>query len=351
MEKIVRVRPPLNLSAEDNYLFEPFVTYSLSSLSVKKYKNVVVSYTGFCWDQNDVLIKESHHDYPAQYEDYLQEVTWFQLDIFRNPENLIRLGPGKAYLQIHHPWFNYYHWMCEPILRQWMIKDRSRDLILLLPDYYGKVDYIMSSLEPFEFKDIFFIPATKCVLVEDLWMPAIKPIADSYHEREIREIRQFYLNYVQRVKGITIDRGERIYISRQKSSRRRVTNEEELQHLLEGYGFSIVYNEDYTFFEQVALYSNAKYLVSIHGAGMTNMLFMKANSTILELHKRKTNEKDWHSLAFWYMAECLGHDYYHQVCLPADPSASFYDADFIVDIGLVNKNLELIFGKRENQQR
>jgi capsular polysaccharide biosynthesis protein len=340
--KLISVNPPKNLSKEDEHLFKPFLTYKLDPVTIKRLKNVFVTYSGLCIDKKG-LVKESHHDYPDQYNDYLQEAARYFRISNDKPENLIRLKNDQIYLLIHHPWSkNYYHWICESILRVWMAKDALKDMVLLLPSYNNELGFIKRSLEPFNFKNIYFIPYKKCLYIEDLCMPQIKPVVDGYDSDKVKQIRAFYLKYVLIEKKIFLELGERIYISRRKAARKKIYNEGELEGLLRAFNFTIINAEEFTFFEQISIFSNASYLISIHGSGLTNMLFMQEKAHVLEFHKKKTNGKDWHSLAFWYLADCLGHYYYHQLCDPTDLNADYFNADFIVDIKRFEENLGLM---------
>jgi capsular polysaccharide biosynthesis protein len=79
-------------------------------------------------------------------------------------------------------------------------------------------------------------------------------------------------------------------------------------------------------------------LVGEHGSGLTNLLFMGKSTSILELHKNKTNELDHPSPLFWYMAEALEINYYHQLCETVGKE-DYFDGDYMVDIDLFEKNL------------
>ena len=150
MNKIISVSYPLNASNEEKLQFDPYLEYELAPQKVKYFKNVFITYSGLCMNHNG-LIKESHHDHPHQYQDYLIEASQYYYDATDHAENLITLNDENTYLLIHHPWFNYYHWICECIFRAWMVKSKKAKMILLLPDYYGKTDFIMAPLEPFDF--------------------------------------------------------------------------------------------------------------------------------------------------------------------------------------------------------
>lgn len=341
MNEIVTVNLPRNLSEGDKHLFAPFDTYRLSTQTVKRLRNIFVTHNGFCLEK-DRLIKECHHAYQEQYKDYLDIAARFLYDTTLHPENLIQLGADETYLMIHHPWYNYYHWICESIFRIWMVKDELRELTLLLPFEYESSDFIMNSLRPFEFKDIYFIPQRMCVRVPNLVLPQIKPVCNEYHQKEVLEIRGVYLEYIRNMKHIDVNLGDKIYVSRKKASRKKVANESEIEDVLIKYGFAIVNNEEYSFLEQICYFSKAKYLISIHGSGLTNMLFMENKAGILEFHKKKTNPTDKHSLAFWYLADCLGFDYYHQICVPTNDKDGYFDANFIVDPEELEANIALM---------
>ncbi len=340
MSDIITVRPPRNLMPEDEYLFRE-LEYHIPQLAVKKRRNIFVTYSGFCLDSKG-LIRESHHDYPNQYDDYLAEAAFYYKTATDDPENLIVLDNDDTYLLIHHPWYNYYHWLCECIFRLLLVKNDLSKMTLLLPDYYGQTDFIMGSLEPFTFKDILFIPKNKSLYIKNLCLPQIKPIVDSFDYGQLMEIRELYLQFVLQIKKININLGEKIYISREKASRKKVHNEEEIIPILKKYGFVIVNNEDYTFQEQVSIYSNVKCLASIHGSGLTSMLFMKKDSSIFEMHKRPTNDRDWHGMVFWYLADSLGYNYYHQVCEPTNPDDDYFHGNIIVDPVKLEENLKLL---------
>jgi hypothetical protein len=181
-------------------------------------------------------------------------------------------------------------------------------------------------------------PNGKSLLVKNLCLPQIKPICDSYNARHLKQVSSFYRNYVWLEKKISVNTIDKLYVSRQLAPRRKVINEDEIVKILEKYGFTIFHPERYTFLEQVAIFSRVKYLVGEHGSGLTNLLFMEKGTFILELHKDKTNELDRPAFLFWYMAEALGINYYHQLC-ETHGKEDYFDGDYIVDVDLFEKNL------------
>ena len=66
MKKIVNVPYPLNVTDENKVMYEPYLSYELSPDKIKKLKNVFVTFSGFCMN-NQGLIRECHHDFTQQY--------------------------------------------------------------------------------------------------------------------------------------------------------------------------------------------------------------------------------------------------------------------------------------------
>ena len=58
--------------------------------------------------------------------------------------------------------------------------------------------------------------------------------------------------------------------------------------------------------------SRARYVVSNHGAGLTNMLFMKDGARVLELR----HVSDYVNNCYFILASALQFDYLYQLCEP-----------------------------------
>ena len=79
------------------------------------------------------------------------------------------------------------------------------------------------------------------------------------------------------------NKNNRIYISRKKAPKRRLKNEKEFHNLIKKYGFIRIFAEDLSFRDQVKLFNSAKILISVHGAGLSNIIFSE-NLKIIEIH-------------------------------------------------------------------
>ena len=86
---------------------------------------------------------------------------------------------------------------------------------------------------------------------------------------------------------------KKIYIERNnlndnRSIRRKIINEEEVRSFLFKNGFHSVSPEFLSFREQVNLFSNADFIIGLHGAAFANIVFSKKNTKILEIQSTGT---------------------------------------------------------------
>ena len=76
---------------------------------------------------------------------------------------------------------------------------------------------------------------------------------------------------------------KRIYVSRSEANHRRILNEPEVLERLQSFGFVAVELETLSFQEQVALFAHAEVIITPHGSGLTNLIFSRPNTTVVEL--------------------------------------------------------------------
>ncbi|MCS7153750.1 MAG: glycosyltransferase family 61 protein [Bacteroidia bacterium] len=179
---------------------------------------------------------------------------------------------------IHHPWANNYsHWFIDCMPRLLSVRGYEKYSVLLPSDYQR---FAKDTLEALGVKAIiplerrFYYKVRRLILPD---MPAFDSLANYYSD--IAALRQRFLA----TWGKSSDPKLRIYLSRAKASRRKVINEQELLPVLSEYGFSIITTEGWSLAEQVSLFSQAEVLLSIHGAGLMNLLWMPEKSTIVEI--------------------------------------------------------------------
>jgi capsular polysaccharide biosynthesis protein len=140
-----------------------------------------------------------------------------------------------------------------------------------------------------------------------------------------------------------------VYVSRSKARGRRVINEEELARRLEKFDVKVIHAEDLTFRQQVELMQHTSLLISIHGAGLANMMFMPLGSKVLELIPKKNVLFDYnltrnsfkHDPCYLRLADVFSHDYYFMECRPeAGPFSGTHMANVHVDLDRIENLIE-----------
>jgi capsular polysaccharide biosynthesis protein len=109
-------------------------------------------------------------------------------------------------------------------------------------------------------------------------------------------------------------RPERLYVSRARARRRRVSNESELAELLAARGFTQVFLEDLSWNDQVGLFRSAKVVVAPHGAGLANLAFCRPGTRVVELFNRA-----YINGCYWRLSALRGLDYRPVVPPGAEP--------------------------------
>lgn len=120
---------------------------------------------------------------------------------------------------------------------------------------------------------------TVTLLCEDLIVPprCVHGVGSLVDSAPMRWMRQRALNLSTRPYG------SRLYVSRSRAATRRVSNEDHLLGALIPLGFEAVELSDLSFAEQAARFAHADIVVSAHGAGLANILFMRQGAHVVEL--------------------------------------------------------------------
>lgn len=122
---------------------------------------------------------------------------------------------------------------------------------------------------------------------------------------------------------------ERIYVTRRDSPDRRIMNEDELEPILREYGFVTYALSEIPLAEQVALFQNAKYIISPHGAGLLNLVHCRSRPRMLEVNSTSCYTRVFRSIGVlldfegynYLLSEDVGIQKGNKKDLRADPQA------------------------------
>jgi capsular polysaccharide biosynthesis protein len=241
----------------------------------------------------------------------------------------------KEYIWITDDWSQaYYHWFTEALPRLIFMNNYLETKTLLLPNNYKNKEFIVKSLYHLKIKKIKYIDKRKKVIKNLIIAPHLAPSGDN-NKYYLQELRNLFLKSFN--KYINCSSNDRIYISRSKAEKRKVSNEKEIQPILKKYGFKIINFEDYSWEKQIRICLNAKYMIGIHGAGLTNSIFMKKNSSILELRDEIKQPK-----CYMKMADSLNFKYKNQICHLSSSNQKSPNGNYIVNKKNLEKNIKVI---------
>ena len=131
---------------------------------------------------------------------------------------------------------------------------------------------------------------------------------------------------------------ELIYVARSDSANRVVTNEREVQGVLEAAGFVSVVPGSLSVRDQVRLFQGARVVVGPHGAGLTNIAFCRPGTKILELVQSSYMNPCFNRIAQGRLLE------YHAECFESPANADEPRQPWSIDTDRVAKRVASLLG-------
>ena len=327
-------RLPANFDEQDATLFEHDLNRLIPATQLLELNHVNVSSDGIVFSAGRILAES--FGYRNQFIRWANSRNLIRF-FLRNYALKTRQRLDKKALWIIDNWGSaYFHWLADALPRLYVIRDQLADSTLLLPESFKSSGYVLPSLAPFAIRDIKFVGNNQVFHCRKLLVPSHTAPSGNCNESVIGGLRQLYADYYGKMQNVSSS--EKVYISRAKAKARRVINEKDVIAVLKQHGFRVVLFEDYPFEEQVKIIMNARYVVSNHGAGLTNMLFLPPGRSVFELRKCG----DSHNNCYFVLASALDLKYYYQLCKPENPDEDAFSASVYVDLNLFRKNLELM---------
>lgn len=236
----------------------------------------------------------------------------------------VSLPVGEVYVSVHNSYRGYYHWLLESVPKLLETKRDVAEFTLLLPDSCTEAFY-SDILRLLNVMRVERLAPNTVYQVQSLALPYMAESMGDYHAQTLHNVR----NTLLQAAGITpAVANKRVYISRRKAARRKVLNEVEVEQLLACYGFESVCFEDLTFEEQLRLCASTQILVGIHGAGLSNIIFLPEAASVVEFRKFDNGANYF----FTKLAATLGYHSHLLYCAADDETRSVQDADLYVDL-------------------
>jgi len=259
----------------------------------------LLGHKGLVLTANHQVFQEfSHHFGMATLKKFLLKNPFY---IFtKNAKKITGIGAVLISPESH----NYYHWLNDVLPR-----------IKLYEQVFDQIDHFcIASNVPKKFLDIlkdFGIPDEKILLVkgkeklhfDHLYVSSLPGSEGRSPQWAIEYIRETLIKL-----AVPARPSKKLYFKRGQSSERKILNEDALITVLQNNGFEIAEPGELSVHEQIGLMQQAKIVISAHGAALSNLLFSREKTAIIELFSPDYFRTDCYytlssmlKLNYWYI--------------------------------------------------
>ena len=227
--------------------------------------------------------------------------------------------------------WNYYHWLTDVIPRCAIAKKAGVN--------FDKIDnfLINECNNNFQIETLkaIGIPIHKCIKLTRNSNFTCETLIVSSMPSNNGTLSKWAIDYIDEIAPKSNGIAEKIYITRRKATYRKITNENEVLKTLSKLDFKVIELESITWPEQVNLFRNASYVIAPHGAGLTNLIFCKPQTKIIEIFAPQ-----YVNTCFYNIATNKELDYYCIVGKGKSPSKHTYIQQVESDITIKINELE-----------
>ncbi len=289
---------PKNFTPKDFHLFKNEIIKKINKSYVTKRKNIL-SYNNSLFNR---LGREILTDHTKMGVIPLKR----KIKLITKKNNLSSIENiyiDKASWVIDEKSNRFFHWYTDTLSRIFNIIDLTDEYPVLISESLLENNYIKNSLDNLKINYLGY-DLNKLLNVETLLIASHTAPTGNYNKELVKIIsKQLSIEDNNNLKN----EYKNIWISRNKGSYRRITNEKELSKVLKKFNFEIYYPENHTFKYNQNIFAKSKVIGGLHGAGLTNMMFMKKGGKVIEVRRKGDSINN----CYFSLASDLEHDYYY----------------------------------------
>lgn len=192
---------------------------------------------------------------------------------------------------------NYYHFTFDVLLKLIIIKKHfnlTKNIIILKPKTHFQIEILSLFKGDFNF---FYADSSNSYRVKNAtvveYCNELNGL-ETISKYNIQLLRKFILEKFKFNKNLN---STKIYIKRNSNFGRNLINHSEFEKYLKSKGFLIIEMEKYSVLEQYEFFYNAKLIIAIHGAALTNLLASKSGIKLIEIQHKNRASRYFHDLA------------------------------------------------------
>lgn len=249
--------------------------------------------------------------------------------------------PAPCVAVCHDQWSvgNYYHWLIDTLPRLLVLRRHHPHMRLLLPQPLPPrqlPDYVSLSAAALGFTDYVLLGPRQILRAGCVVLPELTAHSLTQHPEYVVQARAELLAALAPAPAPPATR--RVYAARVADGVRSLVNEAEVDAVLRELGFEKVYFEKMSFREQIRLMRETAVFLGVHGAGMTNMLFLPEGAHVVELLNEEHGD-----LCYFRLASCLGLPYFWAPGAGTHPELA-NQSDLVMDPGRLRKIVTAALG-------
>lgn len=324
----VQIGFPLNIRKDHQQYFERCLNWQYYNPNIKVHFFTIVYGKGY---STNIFLQPIKNiaPWPDIYKKFHKSFFLGRIrDAFKRQEIKFVITPLYYYC-INEFSNNFFHWFAEVLPKMIYVKNHlNKNVQFYIP--FALSAYQLTSLKLCNISfyknknEVSFLCRVK--LVENF------VYTGAYHPGLLNELKQIIINKLQ----LTKNKERKIYVTRKNAARRRIVNEADVIKKLLQSGFEIFDFDEISFEQQVEILVNSSIIVSLHGAALTNMIFMKPGSVVFELLPNEVlGDK-----CYFVLAGTMKHAYYYLFCETNGPN--HITADYFVNINLFESTLSTI---------
>lgn len=224
---------------------------------------------------------------------------------------------------------NFFHWFLDVLqkaegLASLVGQEALKSFTIVLPANHEN-EFMKRSLDAFDLDCRWLEKDELAIINHATLIPNVAPTGN-YRKNVVQSLRKRLVDHF--ANDCHLNGGKfKIYITRKNAKKRKIINEDQLLPILKKNDFLIVDFDDLAFPEQIRYTTGADVLVSLHGAGLTHMLWMKNPGRVLEIRARD----DCHNNCYYTLATDLGLEYHYAIADKVDSTQTTQVADYVID--------------------
>lgn len=224
---------------------------------------------------------------------------------------------------------NYFHWFNSTLPKIFFLRAQGINVVTIIHKKLKVIPFIKDSFELLKLPVIYY-EAKDITPITKLYVPGYTASSGSQHPLYFKQMVTAFQTSFNKAPG------KKIFISRENSPFRNIQPKEEIEGVIKELGFEITLPDSLSLADQIKLFSECSHLIGVHGAGLTNMIFMPQGAKVLEIRRKDDNL----NFCYYKMAHTLTLQYFYFLTSSADNIQNIQTDNFLLNVAAFRNELQ-----------